>query len=178
MNDDDDDDVITRYKQGFRDVSAPAKLVSLHKRNALLKLLSSTLSMRYCCNELKISICTVRNMMKKDDDFRSQVDEAISAGVDALEDEAVRRATGYIHPLNHQGKHTGDTETRYSDNLLMFRLKGERPDKYKDNANINIHNTKAILINKYDGMSDDEIRESLREKEIKILKSSSIDSGK
>jgi len=169
MNDNKSD--INQYKTGFSNVSSPAKLVSLHKRDSLLKLLSSTLSMSYSCKKLNISVLTIRNMMKRDDDFRLQIDEAIEAGVEALEVEAIRRATGYIHPLNHQGKLTGDTETRYSDNLLMFTLKGRKPEMYKDGASINIHNTRAVLITKYEGLSDDEIRESLREKEIKIIKS-------
>ena len=48
------------------------------------------------------------------------------------EEEADRRAIeGYEKPV-YQGGDLVGTETRYSDNLMMFRMKALAPEKYKD----------------------------------------------
>jgi hypothetical protein len=53
---------------------------------------------------------------KTDESFARAWDDAVEAGADALEDEAVRRAK------------------ESSDVLLIFLLKGRRPGKFKDRA--------------------------------------------
>lgn len=51
---------------------------------------------------------------------------------DRLEQEARRRAVeGTQKPVFHQGKQCG-VVNEYSDTLLIFLLKGARPEKYKD----------------------------------------------
>ena len=48
------------------------------------------------------------------------------------EDEAVRRAhDGVDEPVFYQGKACGVVR-KYSDTLLIFLLKGRRPEKYRD----------------------------------------------
>lgn len=53
-----------------------------------------------------------------DPEFAREWDDAIEAGTDVLEDEAVRRAKDG------------------SDTLLIFTLKARRPDKFKDRAQV------------------------------------------
>jgi len=49
---------------------------------------------------------------------------------DALEDEAIRRAhDGTMKPVFHGGKKVGEVR-EYSDKLLIFLLKGCKPEKY------------------------------------------------
>lgn len=61
--------------------------------------------------------------------FKIAHDEAIQS----LEDEAVRRAhEGHNEPLVFQGMLTGFVVKKYSDSLLMFLLRGAKPDKYRD----------------------------------------------
>ena len=53
-------------------------------------------------------------------------------GADMLEDEAVRRAKdGVERPVYQGGKLVGHVQ-EYSDTLLIFLLKGARPEKYRD----------------------------------------------
>ena len=81
----------------------------------------------------------------KDPDYKRAFEEAENRAVDRMADEAHRRAVeGNDEPIVYQGeiqrkldadgKPTGEPETvrRYSDNLLMFLMKGARPEKYRD----------------------------------------------
>ncbi len=53
--------------------------------------------------------------------------------VDVLEDEATRRAVeGWVEPVGWYKGKAGGTIRRYSDTLLIFRLKGELPQKYAE----------------------------------------------
>lgn len=64
------------------------------------------------------------------DDFTVRWEAAVQAGVDRLEDEAVRRAArGYERPVFQGGVMVG-TETCYSDALMALVLKGKRPALY------------------------------------------------
>ncbi len=55
---------------------------------------------------------------------------------DKLEEEARRRAVqGTQKAIYYQGEIVG-YENVYSDNLLMFMLKGERPEKFKDRTEL------------------------------------------
>ncbi len=64
------------------------------------------------------------------DDFCVRWEAAVQAGVDRLEDEAVRRAArGYERPVFQGGVMVG-TETCYSDALMALVLKGKRPSLY------------------------------------------------
>lgn len=75
---------------------------------------------------------TVYKYLAKDAEFRKQVDEALAIGSRALEQEAIRRAVdGVKEPVFYQGEKVAAV-TRYSDTLLIFMLKGLRPERYKD----------------------------------------------
>ena len=84
------------------------------------------------CKAAKIGRSTAYEWRGKDEDFAAAWDEALEDGTDALEDEAKRRgADGVDEPVFYQGKQVS-TVTKYSDTLLMFLLKGRRPEKFKD----------------------------------------------
>lgn len=75
---------------------------------------------------------TAYNHRKSEPDFAALWDEAIEAGTDIVEDEALRRAVeGTEDPVFYQGEQVGSV-TRYSDSLLVMLLKARRPEKYKD----------------------------------------------
>lgn len=67
-------------------------------------------------------------------------DDACEEGADRLEDEAVRRAVEGVERakgIYHQGMHIAtQTEIEYSDTLLIFLLKGRRPDKYAERRKV------------------------------------------
>ena len=66
------------------------------------------------------------------EEFRELAIDAKKAAIDAMEYEAWRRATqGTTKPVYYQGREVGGIQ-EYSDNLLMFLLKANDPDKFKD----------------------------------------------
>lgn len=67
-----------------------------------------------------------------DPEFAQQCADAEQEAADLLEKEAWRRATeGADEPVFYKGDKCG-TIKRYSDNLLMFLLRGTRPEKYRE----------------------------------------------
>ena len=75
------------------------------------------------------------------DGYKDAFTQAEVIAADVMESEAFRRAVdGVEKPVHYKGERV-DTVTEYSDTLLIFKLKGARPEKYKDNAavqNLNI----------------------------------------
>lgn len=70
---------------------------------------------------------------KEDDEFQQAWTEARRMAGDILEDEAIRRAVeGVEEPVGWYKGEPGGTVRKYSDTLLIFLMKGARPDKYVD----------------------------------------------
>lgn len=70
--------------------------------------------------------------MKDDPAYAEQFATAEDMAVDRLEQEARRRAVGGVdEPVFYQGTVVGYIK-KYSDTLLIFLLKGLRPEKYRD----------------------------------------------
>jgi hypothetical protein len=68
----------------------------------------------------------------KDDGYKAVFADAVDEAADLLEGEARRRAMrGVQETVYHQGVECG-MRTRYSDGLLVFLLKGARPEKYAE----------------------------------------------
>ena len=79
---------------------------------------------------------TIYDWRAANEDFRARWETALDLGCDALEDEATRRAhDGVEEPVYYQGEVVGQVQ-RYSDTLLMFLLKGRRPEKFKDRTEL------------------------------------------
>jgi Bacteriophage Sf6, terminase small subunit-like len=69
-----------------------------------------------------------------DPELAAAWDNALEAGTDLLEDEALRRAKdGVDEPRFYEGEVCGHVR-KYSDTLLIFLLKARRPWKYADKA--------------------------------------------
>jgi hypothetical protein len=80
-----------------------------------------------------------------DIEFARAWDEAVEAGTDELEEEARRRAfNGVDEPVFYQGEECG-TIRKYSDTLLIFLLKGRKPDKYRDRVTIDVNKLDADI---------------------------------
>ena len=87
----------------------------MQKKVALfLDRLSEHGSIRKACKQARIDRKTIYTYMAGDAAFQAQVRQAKEMGVDALEDEATERGFNG------------------SDVLLIFRLKSERPEKYRE----------------------------------------------
>lgn len=92
-----------------------------------------------------ISRDTLYNHRRRDADFAAAWEAAAELGADALEDEARRRAhDGVDEPLTcAKGLVLGEDGApmlvkKYSDTLLIFLLKGARPQKYRDRAQVEV----------------------------------------
>jgi len=69
----------------------------------------------------------------EDTEFQECVARAETMAADLMEEEARRRAIdGVDEPVGWYRGRAGGTVRRYSDTLLIFLLKGARPDKYRE----------------------------------------------
>lgn len=74
--------------------------------------------------------------MRDDPDYPARFEAACEQAVDKLEREVVRRgAEGVDKPVYQGGKLVGSVR-EYSDTLLIFALKGLRPEKYRDRYDV------------------------------------------
>jgi hypothetical protein len=70
--------------------------------------------------------------MREDDDYPELFNERHLVFVEIMEAEARRRAIDGVEvPIYWQGRRVGEKQ-QYSDTLMIFLLKGEMPDKYKE----------------------------------------------
>lgn len=84
------------------------------------------------CEHAGVGRRTTYDWLASDADYAEQFDDAHDEAADRLEGEARRRATrGVEEPVYYQGAEVG-TIRRYSDTLLIFLIKGARPEKYRD----------------------------------------------
>lgn len=76
---------------------------------------------------------TIYDWAEKDKEFEKAWNELIDRSTDLLEREAYRRAAvGVEEPVYYRGKQVGSVK-RFSDTLLMFLLKGRKPETYREN---------------------------------------------
>lgn len=97
--------------------------------------------------------------LKTDPAYALAFKDAEEAAIDVLETEARRRALlGIDKPIYFQGKKV-DTIKEYSDTLLIFLLKGRRPEVYRERFEHMGRNggpieTQSVPL---DGLTDDEL---------------------
>ena len=80
------------------------------------------------------------------EDFRRAWKDAADIGTEFLEQEAARRAYhGVLRPVFYKGEECGQ-ERIYSDNLLMFLLKGRKPEMYREGIEDNLLHPHGNLV--------------------------------
>jgi hypothetical protein len=94
--------------------------VTVKKREKFLSSLADGQSVTSAAKEIGLTRQTMYRTRAADAKFAALWDEAIEAGTDTLEDEAVKRAKSS------------------SDVLLIFLLKSRRPEKYREHAQLDI----------------------------------------
>jgi hypothetical protein len=110
----------------------PASIRTPEKEVAFLAALSGTANVARACDAAGIGRTTAYEWREADEDFRKRWDKALEIGIEALEDEAVRRAKeGWDEPVFYQGQQIA-TMRKYSDTLLIFLLKGRKPERYRE----------------------------------------------
>ncbi|MDI6872472.1 MAG: terminase [Bacillota bacterium] len=102
------------------------------KKEAFLRALARLGNVSDACRKARVPRRTVYNWKTDDAEFAQAWAEAEETAADALEREARRRAVkGVLKPVYQGGKLAGHVR-EYSDTLLIFLLKGARPEKYAE----------------------------------------------
>ncbi len=106
------------------------------KRKEFLEILSATCNVSQACRISGFPRQSAYDQREIDAKFLKKWDDAIDIGIDALEQEARRRAyMGTRKPVFHKGKECGVIQ-EYSDTLTIFLLKAHRPEKYRERSQI------------------------------------------
>ena len=116
-----------------------SQLISKRKRQMFLEALARTGKVNLAAEAAGYATSNVLRQYYHDDpEFAAAWDAALQTAVDdVLEPEAWRRAVeGVEEDVYYQGESVGK-KLNYSDGLLMFLLKGNRPEKYKNNVDVN-----------------------------------------
>jgi len=125
-----------------------AKKLSGRQRLMIVALWENRGTVRYACVKAGICHSTHYDWKKENSDYAAALEVVTTALVDLLESEAERRAAQGLVRKKFTGKgepvmdpETGEqyVEREFSDPLLMFLLKGLRPEKYRDNVNMQAH---------------------------------------
>jgi hypothetical protein len=123
--------------------AALAQRVTPKKRAAFLDALERCGNVTQAAAAAGVERTSMYRVRAADPEFAAKWEEAAELGADALEDEARRRAhDGVEEPLTcARGLILDDygqpvTVRKYSDTLLIFLLKGARPEKYRDNVHV------------------------------------------
>ncbi len=117
-------------------MTTAATLMTTKKRQAFMRMLADTGCVKDACAAGGISRDLAYKLRKRDESFAAEWAEALEEAVDALETEARRRAMdGVGEDVYHDGRPVG-VKTRYSDVLLIFLLKGARPEKYRERSEV------------------------------------------
>jgi hypothetical protein len=114
-------------------------------REAFLEHLAAGWAVRHAARQTTHAFQRWYELRASDEGFAAAWSEAVEQGTQALEDEARRRAVdGVDEPIFQKGELVGSVR-RYSDNLLMFLLRGRRPAVYREgtavelNAPVSVH---------------------------------------
>jgi len=101
------------------------------KKRAVLAALSRVGIVTEACRSARVDRSTYYDWLK-DGDFAAAAAAAIEEAGDRLEAEARRRAEkGWLRPVFQGGRKVG-TVLEKSDTLLIFLLKGAKPEKYRE----------------------------------------------
>lgn len=104
----------------------------LKAKARFLKVFAQNGNVSGSCRSAKVGRRTVYDWLAADATFKRLYDEAHDDALDALEEEARRRAVdGVLEPVYQGGEKVG-TIRKYSDALLTLLLKGKRPDTFRE----------------------------------------------
>ncbi len=104
-----------------------SKLTSAEKRELFLEELSCSGNITKACEKSGLERAFAYRLKEKDDVFGERWDRAKELGVEALEDEARRRAMDGVVRSTKHGIHR-----EFSDTLTIFLLKAAKPEIYSE----------------------------------------------
>ena len=107
------------------------------RQKAFLAAFRETGNVRLACEVAGVGRTSHYRWRDEDPAYREAFDVAKEDATDVLEAEAHRRAVeGIEEPVGWYKGEAGGTVRRYSDNLLMFLLKGARPERYRERYDV------------------------------------------
>jgi hypothetical protein len=109
-----------------------------HRQRAVLLAYGTSGQVAAACSTAGVDRTTHYYWMNHDPVYVAAFAEAKEQVADVLEAEATRRALGW-EETQYRPDGTPYTVRRYSDTLLIFLLKGARPEKYKDSAQTQVN---------------------------------------
>ena len=114
-----------------------AQIISEKRKEKFVELLAESGKPTDCAKA--VGLTTPKHLYKmrsEDPDFAEKWDLAIRVHVARMEEEADRRGMeGIMEPVYYKGEVVGH-KRNFSDQLLMFRMKGEAPEKYAQNLKV------------------------------------------
>jgi len=94
-------------------------------------------NVRSACEVARVGRSSHYRWLAKDPGYREAFDVAKECAADLLESEAYRRAVhGVEEPVGWYKGKPGGVVRKYSDVLLIFLLKGLRPEKYRERVEL------------------------------------------
>jgi hypothetical protein len=122
------------------------RVIGAKDRDEFLELLAAGWAVRHASRQSSHAFQRWYELKAADEEFAAAWAEAIEQGTQALEDEARRRAVdGVEEPVYQKGELVGSVR-RYSDNLLMFLLRGRRPAVYRESATVELNAPVSVHI--------------------------------
>ena len=139
-------------------------------RPQFIEAFRNTGNARAACEAANISYDTAFGARQRSAEFRQQWEVARDEACDVMEAEAWRRAVlGTEKPVYHQGEVVGAVK-EYSDVLLIFLLKANRPQKYRERVSVDVtlRREQLILAAREEGLDEADavalVEEMLRSK--------------
>jgi hypothetical protein len=137
--------------------------VTQQKKERFIEALSRTANVTAACEIVGLPRMRAYYWRSCDPVFCAGWDEALERGLDALEDEVMRRAKdGIAEPIYCKGRVVGETR-RYSDRLAMFILKSRRPEVWGDRQRLDVKNDWSLLTEEELRRKAEELIEMIRE---------------
>ena len=140
----------------------------MNRSGIFLRCYRETGSVTKACQAADIDRSIHYRRLKADPKYAQAFAEAQECAVAVLEDECIRRATGVDEPVVYQGEFsyplvrdakgkiqrslTPLTVRKYSDSLLMFLLRGAKPERYRERFD---HTVTASVAHKFEGSMED-----------------------
>lgn len=98
------------------------------------------------CKAAGYSAKSVYRWREEDEAFAAQWALALRCALDLLEGAAdIRGRDGYVEPIFFQGDEVGN-KRKYSDALLLARLKALNPAAYRERFNVQAHGARTVTV--------------------------------
>lgn len=123
--------------------SATSTIRQPKKQRAFLAAYAELGTVLHAAEAAGINRCT-HNAWLADPVYAEAFEEAKEAAAERLEREAIRRAVEGVEKPVYQGGQMVGTIREYSDTLLIFTLKGLRPEKYRERFQVSVITEDAI----------------------------------